>query len=125
VELSGSAPLWDGGTLTGAYTYTEATQANGDRVARVPRHDLALGLDADLGGNWGSSTTLRAVSDVIDSSFAEGEDYVTVDTTVSYTFGSGAEAYLRVENLFDEDYQTVRGYGTSDRAFYVGLRSRF
>jgi outer membrane cobalamin receptor len=25
----------------------------------------------------------------------------------------------------NEEYQLVRGYGTSDRAFYVGLRSRF
>lgn len=125
VEVSGLVPLWQGATLTGAYTYTDAQEADGDRVVRVPRHDLALGLETDLGNGWGNRTTLRAISDIVDSSFADGEDYVTVDTTFSYTFDNGMETYLRVENLFDEAYQTVNGYGTSDRAFYVGLRTRF
>jgi vitamin B12 transporter len=125
VELSGLMPLWEGATLTGAYTYTDAKQASGARVIRVPRHDLALGLDADLGNGWGNRTTLRAVSDIVDSGSVALQDYVTVDTTISYRFDNRMETYLRVENLFDEDYQTVRGYGTSDRAFYLGLRARF
>ncbi len=37
----------------------------------------------------------------------------------------GLEAYLRVENLTDESYQTIRGYGTSDRAVFVGLRATY
>jgi vitamin B12 transporter len=125
IELSGSAPVWDGGTLTAAYTYTDAREADGDRVVRVPRHDLAIGLDADLGAGWTNRTTIRGISDIIDSRSAGGQDYVTVDTTFSYDFGTGTEAYLRVENLLDEQYQTTRGYGTSDRAFYIGLRTRF
>ena len=36
-----------------------------------------------------------------------------------------AEVYVRAENLFDEQYQTARGYGTSDRAFYAGVAARF
>ena len=33
--------------------------------------------------------------------------------------------YGRVENLFDERYQTVANYGTIGRAVYGGVRVRF
>ena len=48
-----------------------------------------------------------------------------VNATVTYDFGNDTEAYLRVENLFDEQYQLVDGYGTSDRAVFLGLRASF
>jgi len=48
-----------------------------------------------------------------------------VNGTVTYAVNDTTEAYLRVENLLDNDYQTVAGYGTSDRAVFVGLRKSF
>jgi vitamin B12 transporter len=33
--------------------------------------------------------------------------------------------YGRVDNVFDEQYQTVAGYGTPGVAAYAGLRVRF
>jgi vitamin B12 transporter len=33
--------------------------------------------------------------------------------------------YGRVDNLFDEEYQTVANYGTPGRAAYAGVRLRF
>ena len=131
LELSASLPISQSLTVSGAYTYTDARSATNDRIARVPMHDLALALDAELGGNWSNSTTLRRVYDIFDrapSAFGpgtRGDDYTTVDTTFSYALNDSSEAYLRVENLFDEEYQTINGFGTSDRAFYLGLRSRF
>ena len=37
----------------------------------------------------------------------------------------GLDLALRVENLLDADYQEVPGYGTAERAFYLGLSHRF
>ena len=51
--------------------------------------------------------------------------YGVVDAQVRYDLGEGREAYLRVENLFDKEYQLFPGYGTSDRAAYLGLRAKF
>ena len=52
-------------------------------------------------------------------------DYTVANATLTYDLGNAAEAYLRLENLTDEDYELVDGYGTSGRAVYVGLRARF
>jgi nucleoside-diphosphate-sugar epimerase len=52
-------------------------------------------------------------------------DYAVFDATFTHKLSDGVDAYIRIENLLDREYQTALGYGTSDRAFYLGLRSRF
>ena len=32
---------------------------------------------------------------------------------------------LKIDNVFDEQYQVVKGYGTADRSFYIGLDGEF
>jgi len=48
--------------------------------------------------------------------------YTVVDWTASYRLGTHVTLTGRVENIFDETYQEVIGYGTSSRAYYAGLR---
>ena len=38
---------------------------------------------------------------------------------------SSSELYLRIENLLDEEYQQVFGYGTPERSGFIGLRANF
>jgi vitamin B12 transporter len=42
----------------------------------------------------------------------------------SFALSRRIEVYGRVENLFDERYQTVRTYGTPGRSAYAGVRVR-
>ena len=53
------------------------------------------------------------------------EDYTLANATLTYALTDAVDGYLRIENLLDEEYQLTRGYGTSDRAAYLGLRARF
>lgn len=48
-----------------------------------------------------------------------------VNARLAYAVTEQAELYVRGENLLDEQYQTARGYSTSDRAFYAGVSARF
>lgn len=52
-------------------------------------------------------------------------DYTLFSATFSYEVSDKAELYLRIDNITDEQYQTVAGYGTSGRAVYFGLRAAF
>ncbi|PRY92022.1 vitamin B12 transporter [Hasllibacter halocynthiae] len=127
VEVAGRYELGRA-TLFGAYTYTDA-ETEGERLALVPRHDLLLGVEGDLTGRLAGTLDLRHVADVEPSAFApEGNlvgDHTVVGAGLSYGFAAGTEAYLRIENLLDEQYETAGGFNTSDRALYVGLRSAF
>lgn len=127
VELSARYDGSDALSIFGNYTYTDTETADGGRLARVPRHQVALGVNGTFGAGVEYEVLGRGAFDTAVSTFAPSplDDYVVIDTQFGYEVADGVEAYLRVENLFDEEYQTSPGYGTSDRAFYVGLRASF
>lgn len=124
IELTGEWDFAGGVTLAGNYTYTESqTTAVLDASSwsvDVPRHMLGLTLEVPVTGSLGAAVTLQH-----GAGRAAMADYTVVNATLTQDFGQDTEAYLRVENLFDEQYQLVPGYGTSDRAFYLGLRKSF
>jgi vitamin B12 transporter len=53
------------------------------------------------------------------------DDFLVVAGAARFRVTEAAEAYLRVENLFDEEYQRIDGFGTSELAVYAGLRTTF
>ncbi|WP_281967918.1 TonB-dependent receptor plug domain-containing protein [Roseovarius nanhaiticus] len=128
IELSGEYALSQRLTLYGNYTYTDA-ETDGARLTRTPKHDALVGLDMDLGSSFSAYADLRHVADVVPSAFAPANnkvgDYTLVGAGVSYDISDTAELYLRVENLFDEDYETAGGFNQPGRAAYVGLRASF
>jgi vitamin B12 transporter len=130
LEIAGSVPLGDRITLTGAYTYTDAKRPNGTDLVRVPMHELALTLDAQVNERIKASVTVKHAAGRIDNdvnTFAvvDMPDYTVVNAQMIYDIGNDAEVILRAENLFDEDYQLVNGYGTVGQSVYVGLRKSF
>ncbi|WP_353474499.1 TonB-dependent receptor [Salipiger sp. H15] len=125
LELKAGTQLTDRIDLAAAYTWTDSEDAaSGERIAGVPLRDTALTLDAEITDALRSAFTVRHVSGLRDASYAL-DDYTVADVNLRYALTDSAEIYLRVENLFDEDYQVVTGYGTSDRAAYFGVRASF
>lgn len=134
LELSGAYALNDTWELTGAYTYTDAyrkyvneTPVRTGRAGRVPRHDLHIGVSGDFANGFAGGLGVNYIADRFDrdNGSTPMPDYTTVNAHVSYKVNDSTEAYLRVVNLFDEDYEVVNGFNTSDRALYFGVRASF
>lgn len=129
IELSGSTALTDTLILSGNYTFTNAKLANGDRRLRVPRHDLNLGLDAALTERLNARLSLQYVANRLDiqPDFSTGRmaNYAVANLSARYALTDAADLTLRVDNLFNRQYQHLTGYATSNRAIYIGLVSRF
>ena len=53
------------------------------------------------------------------------DDYTVANATLTYDVNDTTEAYLRIENLADEDYQSILGYDAPGRGVFVGLRASF
>lgn len=51
--------------------------------------------------------------------------YVLADIRAAYPVFRGVELYGRIENLFDERYETVPQFGQPGRAGYIGVRLRY
>ena len=124
LELAVGFDVSDRVRLDGAYTYTRSDSTvvldSSSWTTTVPEHSLSLGVTADL-----SDRATLAVSGLWEGGRTGLADYAVVNTTLTYDVTDDMQAYLRVENLFDTEYQTVPGYGTSDRAVFVGLRASF
>jgi vitamin B12 transporter len=125
-ELAAEMPLGDRANLGLAYTYTDAKRQSGTRIGLVPRRELTLTLQGDITDRISAAASVKHAADRLnDFATAAMPDYTVFGVSASYQVNDMAEAYLRIENILDEDYQTVPGYGTSGRAAFVGLRAKF
>jgi len=100
---------------------------DGNEQGRRPGTALTLSVDWEtplagltLGGD------LRAVGDSFDTNnnVVRLDGYEVVTLRASMPLGERLEIFGRVENLLDEDYQTVSGYNTAGRGFFGGLRAK-
>jgi vitamin B12 transporter len=122
-------------TVNAAYTYVDAenrTPGNADfgrTLLRRPKSNLALNADAKTGFGLSVGGTLRLAGDSIDRSAigtrVQLDGYALADLRAAYSITERVELYGRVENLFDQEYQTVLGYGTPGRAAFGGIRVRY
>lgn len=124
VELSGETPLNDRLRLVGNFTYTDTRRPDGQPLERVPERVLNLRLEGDIALRSRFGIGIRRVSGMTDRDLPM-PSYTIVDASTEYDLTDQTTGYLRIENLFNEDYQVLRGYGTTGRAVYAGIRASF
>ena len=122
VELSAD---WAVGTadVFAAYTYTDAA-TEGTRLLRVPRHDLALGVSGNLSESLTAEVDVRAAYDTLDFG-GPSDDFIVTNLTLTQALTDTTDAYLRVENIFDEDYETIPGFSMPGLSVFAGIRASF
>lgn len=124
VELEGRARLGAGFDLTLAYAWTDAQdRSTGARLLRVPEHagSATLGWSGD---RLSGALTVRAEGDQDDSGGVR-DGFVTANLNAAYQLTDQVALTARIENLADERYQQVLGYGEPGRSAYVGVRLRY
>ena len=51
--------------------------------------------------------------------------YTVVDLTLARAFGGRWEPFVRVENVFDEEYDEAAGFPAPGTAYTIGVDARF
>ncbi len=92
---------------------------SGDRIPGVPEHLLRVNLAVDVTDRLTVGADAVAQSDQVfrgdESNTAEELDgFVVVNANARYRFSDRVEAVLRVNNLFDTDYETFGVFGEAD-----------
>ncbi|WP_439120404.1 TonB-dependent receptor plug domain-containing protein [Marivita sp.] len=126
LELSGSYAITDRVRVSGAYTLTN-TENDGERVVRVPRHDLSLALEADVTDRLQVDINMTRVSDTLDGfgTLTPLDDYTVWDVSARYAITDMASVYGAIDNVGDVSYQTVRGFNAPDRTIRFGVETSF
>ncbi|GAB5349368.1 TonB-dependent receptor plug domain-containing protein [Alteriqipengyuania sp. 357] len=139
VEVEAGVSPFAGLSLRAAYAYVEAEDRSegtanfGNELARRPRHAGTVSVDwalaPDTAGVPVIGGDVRIVGDTFDNAAntTRLDAYTLVDLRVSVPLGLIAgerpvEVFGRVENLFDEEYQTADGYNQAPRGVFAGLR---
>ncbi|WP_392353655.1 TonB-dependent receptor [Brevundimonas sp. LF-1] len=131
VELIGRLDVTERLHLNANYTWTDAKNAVGDhegkRLRLRPEHMGNLAGDYDWAFGLKTGLSVRYVGETFNdlSNAVKVGDFTLVDLRASYPIDDNLEVYGRIENAFDEDYQTVLGYGTAGRGVFGGVRVRF
>jgi vitamin B12 transporter len=111
--------------IQAAYTYTHADdELTGNDLPRRPRHSVNASVDYDWGFGLKTGFTVTHVSPSFDDAgnTRKLDGYALVDLRASYPLTRNLELFARIENLFDEQYETAYQYGTARRAGYAGVR---
>lgn len=126
VELTVDANLTDSLSVNGNYTHTSAKDRDTDTVlVRRPKDQAYAAI------NWAPTDKLSGLISLtyngreLDSSGAYAPSWTRVDLRAAYKLNESVELYGRVDNLFDESYQQVLGYGTPGLSVFGGVRTRF
>ncbi len=115
-------------TVQANYSWIDAeNRADGLRLARRPSQSINASVDYKWVSGLETGATVTHVGNSFDneSNTRRLEGYVLVDLRTSYPITKGISLYGRIENLFDEQYETIFRYGTPRRAAYAGIRLNF
>lgn len=135
IETSLTANLSDSLRFTGAYTYLDASEADGSAEVQRPRHQANFYLFGQFANDRGHYTLgVNYQGERLDTDFRNfftngftSEKtplgaYTIARASASWQLNHQTQIFGRVENLFDTDYQETIGYNVPGQAAYIGLR---
>lgn len=125
VEVYGAHQLTDTLTVSANYAYIDAQDGDGNARVRVPEHSGDVRLSFDPDGPFSGAVLVRYNGEEQNSATVTVDSWTRVDVTGSYDLNERVQLFGRIENLFDEEYQQILGYGTPDLSGSIGIRLRY
>jgi vitamin B12 transporter len=125
LELTGRVDLTDWASVSGNYAYIDSTRTDGSPTFRVPEHSGEVRLSIDPDSPYSGAILVRYNGEEPNTNGTTLDSWTRVDVTGAYDVSERVEVFGRIENLFDEEYQTILGYGTPDLSGSIGIRLRY
>ncbi|MEG8040626.1 TonB-dependent receptor [Sphingomonas sp. LR60] len=132
VEAVARAQVGEHLSLDGNYSWVLSEDRSpgrtfGNWLPRRPRDtaNVAATYTFAESGSFGVAARFAGTSFDNASNATRLGGYTLVDLRGELPLSSNVRLFARVENLFDERYETIARYGTLGRSVYAGLRGRF
>ena len=127
-ELSYKKSFFEDILLTFGYTAIDAKDKDNKSLGRVAKELLKVSVDY-----YGIKKThiglySKYVGERYDQLDKQGEQtgrYTTANMVLNYEIDKRTKIYGKIDNITDKYYQTIDGYATYPRAYYVGLDYQF
>jgi vitamin B12 transporter len=119
-------------TLSANYTNMDAINRSaganyGKDLVRRAGETASANAELSLANGLTGGVTMQYVGHSFDNAANTRrlKSYVLTDVRIAYPINDTFELYGRVENLFDQQYETLYRYGTLGRGAFAGVRARF
>jgi len=129
VELTAFAKLSPTAIVNAGYTYTDSEEPDGTRAARLPRHSFVVGLNAQPVDKVTVNVTGQYIADVVDENFnfspardTPVDDYFLLSAKIGYEVMPGTIAYVRGDNLLDQNYTTAINFNNPGLTVFGGVQ---
>ena len=106
------------------YSYIDSVDGNGSSLFYLAKDSGEAGLIYEPNNSFSGSIIAR-YNGSESSIYGKIDSWIRFDVNGSYKLSGTNELYFRIENLLDEEYQQIFGYGTPERSGFIGLRSKF
>ncbi|MBD3264145.1 MAG: TonB-dependent receptor, partial [Candidatus Omnitrophica bacterium] len=108
-----------------AYTHMDTEKlSDKSRLLRRPDNKLTATLTAEL-NKVKLNLDISYVGNRMDTAATKLKSYLLADFSLNYKLSEKIEAFLRLENLLDRDYELVNGYQTPEFSAYLGTKIKF
>jgi len=115
--------------FSAAYTYTDSKELDSNRQyqdeVRRPKHIGSLSMSWDKNDILSFNANLRYNGSQKDFAYPNNvklADYIIVNINASLKINKNLDAYIRLENLFNESYEEVYSYQTHGFGAHIGFR---
>ena len=95
------------------YSYIDSVDGNGSSLFYVAKDSGEAGLIYEPNNSYSGSIIAR-YNGSESSSYGKIDSWIRFDVNGSYRLSGANELYFRIENLLDEEYQQIFGYGTPE-----------
>ncbi|MDX4037348.1 TonB-dependent receptor domain-containing protein [Aliarcobacter skirrowii] len=111
-----------------SYTNLSAKNDKDEYLARRAKNKFNFGVDYyglkdfhfNINGEY-----IGTRYDKVNKQGASTGNYTIWNAVVDYDISKNFSTYLKLDNIFNKDYQIVDGYATSQRAAYLGIKASF
>ena len=129
VDVFASARLAADASIQAGYNHTlSRDDATGLDLLRRPRDKFTVRLDAPLPENLRLAVSMAAVGARDDLKFVDYasvrihlEGYVLLNAVLTREISAWGKVFLRLDNILDQKYETIYGYGMPRFSVYAGL----
>lgn len=115
------------------YTYTDARDSKDVRLLKIPYHGANLMLDYYGIENMFIGTKINFIGKTLQKDYNQPRgkqltsiaSHAIVDINADYDVNEQLQIYARIDNIFDNEKPSILNYGTTQRAYYLGMRYKF
>ena len=134
IELSGEYAFGESGLILGAhFTHMlDFQDASGKDVLRIPENSATLTLDYYFNNDSHLGLSANYVGKRRDMDYSTWpasdvtlKSYSTVDLTYNTKLSKNLNISVTAKNIFDKQYETVKGYSTEGRSVYATMEYKF